>query len=174
MMKTLKITAFLIFIAGFAGFNLTFFLATYKLTDGAVAHAVPDANRKKLFMAEAAPFFDQTFHSSFAFVSMLDKVFDAVNEKQRDRYGLTAEELDELSGYYSTPFSTALIDSVFRTSNETAAFKNKALKDYGGHLAGRRFSSKEELLSELQSVRKNIGQYGTINQVGFDRYAVKE
>jgi ferredoxin-type protein NapH len=53
-------------------------------------------------------------------------------------------------------------------------FKKKAWKDYASWLEGRTFESREELKNQLQGIVSNINQYGIINQVGFDRYQIKE
>src|SRR5690606_1811167 len=100
--------------------------------------------------------------------------FDRVNEKQLAKYGLSAEDIDQLASVGGTRFSISNVDSVFRTSNETSAFKNKAFRDFGGSLEGREFKSKEELSAALQDVSDKIRSYGIINKVGFDRYAQKD
>jgi polyferredoxin len=97
-----------------------------------------------------------------------------VNRKQLERYQITDDDIKALIQRSNNKLLTPAIDSVFRTSNETAAFKKKALRSYGAGESEREFESPEALQSHLEDVADKIKQYGILNEVGFDKYAIKD
>lgn len=173
-MRPLQQIGLLIFLAGFLFFNISFFFSDFRLTNNIVSQKIEDETKRGLFLEEANSLLNQNFNTNFAFVSALSGVFDRVNEKQLEKYGLSSEDIDQLASVGGPQFSVNSVDSVFRTSNETSAFKNKAFRDFGGSLEGREFKSKDELTAALQDVSDKIRSYGIINKVGFDRYAQKD
>jgi ferredoxin-type protein NapH len=79
-----------------------------------------------------------------------------------------------LSARSGNQFSLGSVDSLYIGEDAISEFKKKAWKDYASWLEGRTFESREELQNQLQGIVSNINQYGIINQVGFDRYQIKD
>jgi ferredoxin-type protein NapH len=173
-MKAIKVSGLLIFVAGFFLFNATPFMARYRLTDKVLLEKISDESKLQLFTAHAGEMLGRTHHSNHRFVSALDDVFDRANERQLERFSISEAEIDEIIERTGNKFTTPTLDSVFRTSNEVAAFKNKALRERAGPLEEQAFASEEEYKARLMEIADNIERYGIINQVGFDRYAIKD
>src|SRR5688572_19260171 len=173
-MKTLKISGLVIFLIGFFIFNASFFWADFKLTPEVVQHTITDKEKSALFISGASTLLNKTIESNFQFVSGLEDIFERINEQQVEKFNITPEELNALISANGNRFSIANVDSAFRTSNETAAFKKKAFKQYAGSIEGKKFSTREELQTELKDLSDNIKAYGIISIVGFDRYAQKD
>ena len=173
-MKVIKISGLIIFIIGFFLFNATSFWATYRLTGDLLQEKIAGEKKLALFTAHASPLLDHTFTSNRRFVSALGEVFSRANEQQLERYGISDVEIKAILDRSESKFMTSTLDSVFRTSNEVAAFKNKAFREHGSGLAGQSFGSREELESRLREVADNVREYGIIRQVGFDRYVIKD
>ncbi len=173
-MKFIKVIGLLLFISGFFIFNASFFWASYTLTPQVVKEKITEPQKQKLFLSEASPILNREIDSNSGFIHQLSSIFDSINKQQREKFNISESELEKLAAINGTTFSIANVDSIFRTSNETSAFKNKAFKDYGNWLDGQKFETKEELIEELKNISEKISTYGIINQVGFDRYAQKD
>jgi hypothetical protein len=128
-MKTLKIIGLALFLIGFLLFNAVNFTAHYRLTADIVKEKISDKKRSELFLVHAGPIMTKTFSSSGSFVSALKQVFDEANAAQLRRYSVTDEEIADIVQRSHNIFQTPVLDSVFRTSNEIAAFKNKSFRD---------------------------------------------
>lgn len=173
-MKAIRITGLVLFLAGFFLFNAIAFWAEYRLTPEIVKEKISDEKKANLFLKYGRPVIDKTFTSSSAFVLALKKVFEDANAEQLQRYQITSDDISNIIRRSHGTFRTATIDSVFRSSNEVAAFKNKALRDFAGGLEGQSFTSEDAFREQLMKVANNIGKYGTLSQAGFDRYAVRD
>ena len=173
-MRIVKITGLLIFLAGFVLFNAATFLAEYRLTAEVIREKITDGKKQELFVEYSRGIVDKTFSSSHSFVSALQETFDAINRAQADRYKITEQEIDEIIRRSKGKFTTPTLDSVFRTSNEVAAFKNKALRQHVGIAEGEAFASEEEYKSRLMSAAETVEKYGTLSEVGFDKYLIKD
>ena len=173
-MKAIKISGLIVFVTGFFLFNATTFWAEYRLTHEVLQEKITDKNKRERFAGHASSILKKTFSSNHRFVSELDEVFKRVNEQQMERYSISEADIDRIIEESQNTFTAQILDSVFRTSNEAAAFKNQALREHGGALEGQTFESKEEYRSRLREVADRIRKYGIINQVGFDQYAIKD
>lgn len=173
-MRAIKISGLIIFITGFFLFNASTFWATYKLTPEIVSGKITDEKKRALFIAHAADLLGREFYSNHQFVVALNQVFRQANEQQLERYRITDSEIEKILSQSQNKLTTPALDSVFRTSNEVAAFKNKAFRDFGNAIEGKSFESRDAYRSQLKDVAEKIRAYGTINQVGFDRYAIKD
>jgi ferredoxin-type protein NapH len=173
-MRSIKTSGLVIFLAGFFLFNATAFWASYRLTEEVAKEKIADKQKLQLFTDHATTLLGKTFDSNHQFLSALNDVFDRVNKQQLERYHVTDEEIEQIIKSSDGKFTTPALDSVFRTSNEVAAFKNRAFRQYGSRLLEGSYQSSEEYRSTLRDVADNIRKYGIINQVGFDNYAVKE
>ncbi len=173
-MKFLKLFGLIIFLTGFFIFNASFFWADYTLTRNIVEEKIADSTKRKVFLSEASSLFDREVKSNFEFVRQLSLIFKNINDKLVEDFKISDAELRTLVERSGTTFSLIEVDSVFRTSNETAAFKNKSFKEFGNQLEGRTFDSKEDLAKELRNVSEKIAAYGITNKLGFDRYAQKD
>lgn len=173
-MKVIKIIGLCLFITGFVIFNTLFFSARYKLTEPGIKNTFNDTTRAALFLEASSAMLNQEVGSVFSFVPEVKKVFESANEIQFDIYGITQEEVLDLVARSDKKFSLASVDSLYFGTDEVSAFKLKAFKDYAGWLDGREFSSPEELQARLDEVVFKIHSYALVNQVGFDRYQVKD
>jgi hypothetical protein len=173
-MKAIKISGLIIFAIGFFLFSASNFMASYRLTGKVLREKIPDDKKRDLFTEEASGVIDKTFTSNRAFVSALDEIFDRVNERQLERYNISDSEIAGIIEKSRDRFTTPVLDSVFRTSNEIAAFKNEAFRKHASELEGQSFESGEEYEARLREVAVKIREYGIINQVGFDRYAIRD
>lgn len=173
-MRALKISGLAIFIIGFFLFNATTFWASYKLTHGIVQEKITDPDKAALFQEHSAGMLEETFVSNHRFVTRLDEVFTRANEHQLERYSFSDADIEKIIEKSEGTFTMPTVDSVFRTSNQVAAFKNSALREYGGALEGQSFASEEAYRARLREVADNIRSYGIIGKAGFDRYAIRE
>lgn len=173
-MKTIKITGICLFLAGFTLFNAIIFWADYRLSAGIAKEKIKDENQYALFTRFGADMIGKTYSSAHGFVSALDEVFNRANEKQLARYRISDAEIAKILQQSHDRFMPSTLDSVFRTSNEVAAFKKNALREYGGGLVGESFKSKEQFEAQLRDAAGKIEKYGIIRAVGFDRYAIRD
>lgn len=173
-MKTIIVTGLCLFLLGFSLFNAIPFWADYRLTKHTVEEKIGDEKKADLFVKHAGSVIDKTFTSSHAFVSALDKIFQKANTEQLQRYQITKRDIATIIERSNNTFRTGIIDSVFDKSNEVASFKNKALHDFAGGMDGKAFASEDAYRQQLMNVADNIEKYGTLSQVGFDRYAVRD
>jgi polyferredoxin len=173
-MRAVKITGLALFVTGFVLFNGTNFFADYQLSADKAREGIGDEKKSALFLAHAGSVINRRFNSSRAFVAALQNAFDGANAAQLHRYRITADEIADIVRRSHGTFRTPVLDSVFRTSNETAAFKNSSFRDFGGNLEGKKFQSEEAFRGSLTDVADKIERYGTLNRVGFDRYAIRD
>jgi ferredoxin-type protein NapH len=173
-MKSIKIFGLIVFIVGFVTFNGIFFWSDYKLTSHIVEETLQDSVKRKLFTAEASAIIDKRIDSNVEFINQLSIIFKNINKKQLEKFNISEADVKELAALSKNKFSTALIDSAFRTSNESATFKRKTFSEYSGWLNDKEYNSQEELQAELKSVADKINSYVIIQAVGFDRYAQKD
>lgn len=173
-MRHLQTIGLVIFIVGFCFFNAVTFMADYKLTSDTVREKIDDDRKADLFINHADAVMGRTFGTSHQFVAALDDVFESANRQQLKQYNITDEDISEIIGRGENKFVTPTLDSAFRTSNEIAAFKKEAFREYADIPEGTQFESEAEYRARLQSIADNIEQYGIITKLGFDRYAVKE
>jgi ferredoxin-type protein NapH len=174
IMKAIKVGGLALFITGFIIFNASFFWANYSLTAEIVQSKISDTSKSELFLNQAKEILNKQVGSNFSFVSSLKEVFENVNEQQIKLYEISSTDLDKLVSLNTTSFSIVTINSLYNSDTEVSRFKNKVFKDYGNWLDGQSFKSPEQLKSRLEEVAGKIKAYGIINQVGFDRYQVKD
>lgn len=172
--RATKWSGLAIFLVGFFLFNATTFWASYRLTDGILEREITDEKKAGLFRDHATSLIGKTFSSNHRLVSELDDIFDQANKAQLEKFQITDADIQKIIDKNESKFLTPSLDSVFRTSNEVAAFKNQALREHGGHIEGRSFESAEAFKSSLTGVAETIRKYGILNKVGFDRYAIRE
>lgn len=173
-MRAVKITGLIIFVVGFFLFNASTFWASYRLAPEILKEKISDEKRLRLFTEHGSRLIGKQFNSNHQFVTELSEVFDQANQQQLERYKITDAEIEKIIAQSQNKFTTPTLDSVFRTSNEVAAFKNEALREYGHALENKSFESRYEYQSQLEEVAEKIEAYGIISQVGFDRYAIKD
>ncbi len=173
-MKVIKIVGLCFFVTGFLIFNTLFFSAKYQLTETVIQSTISDTAKSELFSDVSIPMLNREEGSVFAFVSQLKSAFENANEIQTGVYGITQEEVLDIVARSGRRFSLASVDSLYLGTDDVSAFKRKAFNDYAGWLDGREFDSSQELQANLQDVVSKIHDYAIINQVGFDRYQVKD
>lgn len=173
-MKIIKLIGLCLFITGFVIFNALLLSARYVLTEAVIEKAISDSARASLYIDASSALLNQPQRSVFSFVSEVKKAFETANEIQFGIYGITQEEVLDLVARSGKKFSLASVDSLYLGTDEVSAFKSKAFHDYAGWLEGREFSSQEELRTQLDDAVFKIHTYALVNQVGFDRYRVKD
>lgn len=173
-MRLLKTIGLGVFLIGFLLFNVTFFWAGYQLTPEVLKNKITDKQKQKLFIENASSLIGKKFPSTHSFVSALEEVFEVANTLQIEKYSITEKEIEKIIERSDKEFLNSNVDSIFRTSNEVAVFKNKAFKEYGKELEATEFKSSRELQLRLQEIADNIKNNVIISQVGFDRYAIKD
>lgn len=173
-MKVIKIVGLCFFITGFFIFNTLFFSSKYQLTGSVIQNTINDSAKAALFRKVSSPLLNQEEGSVFSFVSQLKSAFKNANEIQVGLYGITQEEILDLVARSGKRFSLASVDSLYLGDDKVSVFKRKAFKEYAGWLDGREFGSSQELLVALEDAVSKIHNYAIVNQVGFDRYQVKD
>lgn len=173
-MRQIQTLGLIIFIVGFCFFNALTFIADYRLTSDTVREKIADDRKAELFIGHADGILGKTFDTSHEFISAVGEVFESANRQQLEKYGITDEDIEKILKQSENRFLTPTLDSVFRTSNEVAAFKNQALREYADIQEGHTFASQAEYRARLENIAWKIQQYGIVGKVGFDRYAIKE
>ena len=173
-MKIIKTVGLALFISGFAIFNGLFFSARYVLTKAVVETTTMDPTRAALFMDASSTSLGNETGSVFSFVSGLKRNFESANQTQLNTYGITQEEVLDLVARSEKKFSLSSVDSLYIGTDEISVFKRKAFRDYGSWLDGREFNSSEELQAQLQGVVEKIHAFAMVDQVGFNRYQIKD
>ncbi len=173
-MKTIKILGLLLFLAGFIGFNATFFFSSYRLTGDIVQEKINDQEKQALFLAGSASLLDKQVPSVFTFVANLNEIFSAVNDHQTLLFSITDDDIDRLvSLHVNGKFSTATIGAAFSDSSEVSTFKAGKVKEFAAWMEGHTLTS-PELRSQLNTIKDKVNRYGLLGEHGFDRYQVKE
>lgn len=168
-MKYLKTIGLLLFVIGFALFNVSFFWSDYQLSPEIVKSQITDEKKASTLLFEIKEIIASESASNFKFITELSAAFERVNTKQLSTYELSSAELDRLASYNKLKFTIASVDSVFIGDDEQSVFKRKAFRDNGSWLDGQATSREQ-----IQTVADNIKKYSIISQFGFDRYAVKD
>ncbi len=168
-MKYLKTIGLLLFVIGFALFNVSFFWSDYQLSPEIVKSQISDEKKASALLLETKEIVAPEPSSNFKFVANLSAAFERVNERQLAIFSFSYTELDKLASYNKEKFTIASVDSVFTGNDEQSTFKRKAFKDNGSWLDGQATSREQ-----IQTVADNIKKYSIISQFGFDRYAVKD
>jgi ferredoxin-type protein NapH len=168
-MKHLKLIGLLLFLSGFALFNISFFWSSYQLTPEIVRAQINDDAKANALIQSTQEIIGINISSNFQFIEKLSGAFEKVNQQQIDSMGFSEQEIERLASLNKGKFSLATVDSAFSGSDERIAFKRKAYKEYGGWL-----EDQDASREQIQQVADNIMKYGVVNQFGFDRYAVKE
>ena len=173
-MKIIKTVGLALFISGFTIFNGLFFSARYVLTKAVVETTITDPTRAALFMDASSTSLGNETGSVFSFVSGLKGNFESANQTQLSTYGITQEEVLDLVARSEKKFSLSSVDSLYVGTDEISVFKRKAFRGYGSWLDGREFNSSEELQAQLQGVVEKIHAFAIVDQVGFNRYQIKD
>ena len=168
-MNYIKSIGLVLFLIGFAFFNVSFFWSEYKLTNEIIKSKISDTKKADALLEETNEIVKVIHTSNFKFVSELTTAFERVNNKQLKVFSFSDLELDNLVFLNKEKFSLLSVDSIFKGRDEINTVKRKAFKEYGGWLDGQTVSREQ-----IQNVADNIRKYGIVNQFGFDSYAIKE
>lgn len=170
-MKIIKSIGLVLFIAGFAIFNISFFTANYQLNSDILNQQIGDADKVAAF-ENNSDLLTAKITSNFEFVTRLDDTFKKVNDQKLTQFGISEQELNSIVEANGESFNLTSL-SVLGDS-EIGAYKQKTFKDYGSWLDGRTFGSKEEMRGQIANVIDNIKKYQIINEKGFDKYKIKD
>jgi hypothetical protein len=166
--KFIKTTGLILFVIGFGIFNALFFLSDYTLTTEIVETNITDSTKASQFIKADSTLIGKRFSSNINFVEAINHAFGQVNKRALEKYAITSEELDAIKNKAGETFDLSVLEEVFTADDQVSAFKKKAFNDYGNWLVGQNVTQQQ-----LLSVADNINKYGIVNQIGFDRYQVK-
>lgn len=168
----IKTAGLLLFIIGFGIFNFSFFTADYTLDESTLSEQL-NQSQKDAFIAHGESMLNRSYKSNFAFINQLEQVFKSVNDEKLQNFGISNEEIKALVNVNEGNFALSSLDTVFG-DGEVDAYKKKTFRDYGSWLDGRSFDSNEEMEAQLQQVVQNIKSYQIVNELGFDKYKIKD
>ena len=200
MKKTIQIVGLGLFLVGFGLWVGTFFLSDFRLTDRILYEnfgteseepanaasqeydsesksdsASADKSSYRLILAEADEMLGKTYRYNLPFIKALDDVIDRTNQRVKEVYGITPEEVsqivDKIASENELTYSANVAASVF-ASDEVGETKRKSLRDYTSWLEGKTFDSKESLAEQLGGTVESINN-GVIEQKGIGRYQAK-
>ena len=97
MNKSIKTIGLILFVAGFLLFNSLFFLSSFTLTEEIISARIADSAKRELFLNASASLSNQTKSNSFDFIDELKQIFNNANQEIYGIYGITEEELIELT-----------------------------------------------------------------------------
>ena len=135
-MNSVRIFGLILFLTGFFIFNASFFWADFRLTTSIVDEKISDTTKREIFLSKASSLLNQTLGSNFHFVNELTNIFESVNSSLVEKFKISDAEIQDLTERTHSTFSLSNVDSVFRTSNEAASFKNQAFRDFISSLDG--------------------------------------
>jgi len=172
-MKLIRNIGTLLFLSGFILFVLSIGFENYKLTNPILEKAIPDSNKRELLFPEIGTMMDVSYSNSYTYISKLNQVFELANQKQIEKFRITANEIDKLAEANGTQLRLSSLEEVFGNTVE-GKFKTKLFGDYGSWLENEKFTEESDFRSALQKVADNIRKYAIINDLGFNRYLIKE
>nr|WKN38070.1 4Fe-4S binding protein [Tunicatimonas sp. TK19036] len=197
----IKLIGLALFVAGFGFFIAIFFLSDYQLTEdilkqelGSEEEMSSDASNMnaasqqtspgedeapestfRLSVKEAAGMMDTTYGTSIAFVHALDGMISRVNERAKETYGITEEEVTEitekLASENENTYQAELATSVF-SQDEAGELKAQKLRDYTGWMEGKQFDNQEALQTQISGTVTSINN-DIASQQGIDKYRAK-
>ena len=137
--------------------------------------ASADKSSYRLILAEADEMLSKTYRYNLSFINDLDDVIDRTNQRVKEVYGITPEEVsqivDKIASENELTYSADVAASVF-ASDGVGENKRKSLRDYTGWLEGKTFDNKESLAEQLGGTVESINN-GVIEQKGIGRYQAK-
>ncbi len=187
-----------IFLAGFGLFIGLFFLSNYRLTEdalqqafeykeepapNAVAQTLPDDTREatppslyQLVAEEAQPIMGEVYYWNFSYVNKLQSLFDGVNARVSEIYGISDEEVirmvDASLQEGVLQYQPELAAQQLNGSGELLEMRQQLLKDYTSWMEGREYSSPKELQEQLNTTLENLNR-NIENQKGISSYSAK-
>ena len=201
MKKTIQLVGLALFIVGFGLWVGTFFLSNFHLTDeilrenfgseqekaaNAAAQERSDESEGEeesmsgtssyqLVREGAKDMLGKTYDYNLPFISDLNEAFARTNERVKEVYGISPEEIDQIvekvASENELTYAQEVAVSVF-PSDDVGETKKKSLRDYTGWMEGKTFESKESLKSQLAGTVEGINN-GVIEQKGIGRYQAK-
>ena len=203
MKKTIQLIGLALFVGGFGLWVSTFFLSDFTLTDDILrenfgekegsqeekpanaASQETDASPEEggdtdngtyaLIRAEADGMLGKTYRYNLPFIRDLGQLFDRTNERVKEVYGISEEELDriveKMASDNDLTYSPAVAASVFE-SDEVGEAKQKSLRDYTSWMEGKTFESTEKLREQLSGTVEEINN-GVVEQKGVGSYQAK-
>jgi len=173
-LKIFSYVGLILFLSGFILFNLLLFMEGHKLTKEIIRDKV-EPRYSSLLLSRGAHLLDQEYKSNIRFLADLNEVIETINRDKLVEYEISGEEIDAITGLFNNDlvFKFENLPAVFNEESERGAYIIKALRDYGGWLEGKKFSSGEEMKLEVKKIAGNIKKYDIINQKGINRYEAK-
>jgi len=172
--RILRTVGLILFIAGFALFNSSFFLSGFQLSKE-ILLLETGVEKADLLERYNPELLKKYYSSNFSFISDLEGSFTKVNNEVVSVYGIQASEIHKIIELQlGNAFSIEDLNRVFDTETAIGVYKIQKVKDYGSWLEGREFNNSEELESNLRVVAENIQKYSILQEKGFDRYQIKD
>jgi len=159
-------------LAGSALTIAMLFLNSFELTKERLENAVGSDQQQ---ISEAlTSMFDNSYTSSFSFVSDLENNLKNQNASIKDKFSITEEEINSIIESYSSnkiSYSSENLKAVFDSNSEVGQFKSSQLKSYTSWMDGKEYS-KEELSEQLNNTRQSINA-NIISNKGYSDYRIK-
>jgi len=174
-MKTLKNTGLGLFLTGFTLFLGSFLFTQYQVTDQILEERIDVSEKLKTFRTHSDGITKKRFSNSIGLVSVLDEIFEIINQNQLNKYSLSENQIAEISNSsIDGIFQLEAITSLFEQSDPIQKYQLEAFQSYGSWLDGRSFVDRSELSIAIESVNSNIRKYGILNDKGFNQYEIKD
>ena len=197
MKKTIQWAGLALFVIGFGLWVSTFFLSSFRLTDeilrenfasedeemaNAAAQEAEQpepsdmsASTYSLIRAEAEEIIGHTYSYNVPFVRELDDLFARTNQRVKETYGISPEEVDKMVEKVATEnnltYTQDLATSVF-SSEGVGEIKQKSVRDYTSWMEGKSFENRERLKEQLSGAVEGINN-GIVEQKGIGSYQAK-
>ncbi len=125
--------------------------------------------------AQAEGILGKTYSFNLPFISALNNLIARTNERVREVYGITDEELQritqQVASSHDLTYSTEVAASVFG-EGAVAETKAQSLRDYTNWMEGQQFESADALQAQLSGTIESINN-GVVEQKGIGRYQTK-
>jgi Pyruvate/2-oxoacid:ferredoxin oxidoreductase delta subunit len=160
-------------VSGLAIFTFILTLGQYRLTEEMLAKEL-EGEVGEAAAQSAEGMLGKTFTSNIAFVQALGQVLEQANDRVKQQYGLSDDDLSAIM--MNAPiqgevtFSREWIEQSLQ--GESKAYQRQKLLDYTDWMEGRSFDSKEALKEQLERTRTDI-QGGIAGDKGLSDYTIK-
>ncbi|MGD1847778.1 MAG: 4Fe-4S binding protein [Salibacteraceae bacterium] len=177
-MRPIQKIGLALFLLCFSVFVISLSLGSFQMTESALRQGMEQVGASE---AQQQYVIDQlgeedgkVFGSQFAYVPALTELVAKANAAVMAENGVSDEEIEQLvtlsSADGAVNYTSEIIDQVF--SPETAAGKNKAIRDNTGWMIGREFSGVEDFKNNLDQKKQDINR-GIVGQLGLPDDKIK-
>jgi ferredoxin-type protein NapH len=150
------------------------FLNSYTISRPAIHQATGDSSMQVRLSEIFSADYSTTYQQSFSFNQMLEKRLEEYNDKVRETYGITEEDINLLVRSYPSQNITYQGSTAEKLwdKGEVEAFKKEQISSYTSWMEGKSFETRESLQAQLNTTRNDINR-GILEQKGFSEYQIK-